>query len=88
MSEDYQSARSDLAQIPVGDQDNAVERPEPVRLQATELSIRYRSKLELYGFLTKNAGVYLPPPRYVTTYFIKDLFAGRKTRKYHCFSSH
>ena len=49
---------------------------------ARELCGKFRSKAEVYRFLTVEVGMYLPKVQQVTIYFLKDLMAGTKKRKY------
>ena len=44
-------------------------------------SAKFRSKYEVYQFLTIDALAYLPPPQAVTIYFLKDLVSGKKRCK-------
>jgi len=39
---------------------------------------KYRSKSEIYSFLTVSAMVYLPPQPNVTLYFLKAVIGGQK----------
>ena len=50
----------------------------PVQMSAKEFSAKYRSKRELYLFLTLNCMAYLPRYENITVYFLKDLFQGTK----------
>ena len=43
---------------------------------------KYRSKNEIYSFLTLDVKCYLPPPHTLTLYFMKDLVSGQKKRKF------
>ena len=42
---------------------------------------KFRSKTELYSFLTLDVKCYLPAPHTLTVYFLKDLVTGVKKRK-------
>ena len=42
---------------------------------------KFRSKREIYQFLTIDVRAYLPPPNTLTVYFLKDLVSGAKKRK-------
>ena len=44
-------------------------------------SAKFRSKNEVYQFLTIDVGAVLPQKECVTTYFLKDLVMGRKKCK-------
>ena len=48
---------------------------------ARELCGKFRSKAEVYRFLTVEVGMYHPKQQQVTIYFLKDLMAGTKKRK-------
>ncbi len=42
---------------------------------------KYKSKREVYNFLTIDCHAYLPPYDTLTIYFLKDLIGGRKKSK-------
>ena len=42
---------------------------------------KFRSKTEVYAFLTLDVKSYLPPPHTLTMFFLKDLVSGQKKRK-------
>ena len=48
---------------------------------ARELAAKFRSKGEVYRFLTVDVRMALPGYDHVTIYFMKDLMAGNKKRK-------
>ena len=52
------------------------------RITTAEFAAKFRSKYEVYQFLTIDALAYLPPPECVTIYFLKDLVRGVKGCKY------
>ena len=52
------------------------------RISTAAFSAKFRSKSEVYQFLTIDVGAVLPPKECVTTYFLKDLVMGRKKCKY------
>ena len=52
------------------------------RISTASFSAKFRSKYEVYQFLTIDVGAVLPPKECVTTYFLKDLVMGRKKCKY------
>ena len=52
------------------------------RISTAAFSAKFRSKSEVYQFLTIDVGVVLPQKECVTTYFLKDLVMGRKKCKY------
>ena len=43
---------------------------------------KFKSKREIYTFLTIDGGAYLPSYDVLTIYFLKDLLQGRKKCKY------
>ena len=45
-------------------------------------SAKFRSKREIYTFLTLDVKAYLPAVHTVTVYFLKDLVSGTKKRKF------
>ena len=59
----------------------------PVKISAKEFAAKYKSKYEVYRFLTVDAQCYLSPYNTVSIYFLKDLVAGKKKCKSH-FLSH
>ena len=52
------------------------------RISTATFSAKFRSKSEVFQFLTIDVGAVLPPKECVTTYFLKDLVMGRKKCKY------
>ena len=54
------------------------------KITAAEFAAKYKSKREIFMFLTVDAGAYLPPYDTVTIYFLKDLICGQKKCKYPC----
>ena len=54
---------------------------EPVNINVKEFEAKYRSKREVYIFLTIDGDAYLPPFDTLTVYFLKDLVAGLKKCK-------
>ena len=50
-------------------------------ITTAEFAAKFRSKYEVYQFLTIDALAYLPPPECVTMYFLKDLVRGIKKCK-------
>ena len=42
---------------------------------------KFRSKTEIYSFLTLDAACYLPASHTLTVYFLKDLVSGKKKCK-------
>ena len=53
------------------------------RVTTAEFSAKFRSKYEVYIFLTVDAKAYLPAPECVTIYFVKDLVRGVRNCKCH-----
>ena len=51
------------------------------RISTATFSAKFRSKSEVFQFLTIDVGAVLPPKECVTTYFLKDLVMGRKKCK-------
>ena len=52
------------------------------RITTSEFSAKFRSKNEVYSFLSIDVAAYLPPPECATIYFLKDLVNGKKKCKY------
>ena len=55
---------------------NLVDSMEPSYVNVNSFSAKYRSKREIYTFLTVDGEVYLPP--FETVYFLKDIVEGNK----------
>lgn len=53
----------------------------PNRVTAAMFAAKYRSKKEVFQFLTVDAKAYLCPFDTVTIYFLKDLASGKKKCK-------
>ena len=51
------------------------------RLSAKEFSAKFKSKKECFNFLTVDVGAYLCGFEAVTTYFLRDLIAGKRKSK-------
>ena len=49
---------------------------EPHYVNVKEFEAKYRSKREVYTFLTVDGDAYLPPFQDVTAYFLKDIVSG------------
>ena len=47
-------------------------------ITTSEFSAKFRSKYEVYQFLTIDALAFLPAPECCTIYFLKDLVSGKK----------
>ena len=54
-----------------------------VRITTNEFAAKFRSKTEVYAFLSIDASAYLPPRDSVTIYHLKDLITGKKKCKYY-----
>jgi hypothetical protein len=54
---------------------------ERLEVTAAEFASKYKSKREVYNFLTINCKAYLCSAENVTIYFLKDLVAGKKKCK-------
>ena len=52
--------------------------PVKARLTTSEFSAKFRSKNEVYAFLSIDVEAYLPSKDCVTIYFLKDLVNGKK----------
>ncbi len=52
------------------------------RITTSEFSAKFRSKNEVYSFLSIDVAAYLPPPECATIYFLKDLVNGKKRCKF------
>ena len=52
------------------------------RITTKEFAAKFRSKTEVYTFLTVDVGAYLPPPECLTIYFLKSLSMGHKKCKF------
>ncbi len=50
----------------------------PVQVNAKAFGAKYRSKREVFNFLTVDASAYLPSYDTVSIYFLKDLITGVK----------
>ena len=54
----------------------------PTQVTTAAFAAKYRSKREVFTFLTVDVKASLPPMQTVTTYFLKDLVTGAKKCKY------
>ena len=54
---------------------------QPGRISTAMFAAKFRSKYEVYQFLTIEVGAVLPPHESVNIYFLKDLVMGRKKCK-------
>jgi hypothetical protein len=57
------------------------------QIKAAEFAAKYKSKREIYSFLTVDAGAYLPAYDTVTIYFLKDMLSGVKKCKCYLLSN-
>ena len=55
--------------------------PVKARLTTSEFSAKFRSKNEVYAFLSIDVEAYVPSKDCVTIYFLKDLVNGKKKCK-------
>jgi len=51
-------------------------------MAAKTFSAKFRSKKEVWNFLTIEVGAYLPPFENITVYHMKDLLSGSKKVSY------
>ena len=51
------------------------------QVTAMAFASKYKSKREVYTFLTVDVGAYLPAYETITIYFLKDLVSGKKKSK-------
>jgi hypothetical protein len=51
------------------------------RINAAEFASKYKSKREIFNFLTVSAGAYLCPHECLTIYFLKQLVSGERKCK-------
>ena len=58
--------------------------PDVTKITTAAFSAKFRSKNEVYQFLTIDVGAVLPDKEGVTIYFLKDLVRGIKKCKYPC----
>ena len=56
--------------------------PQKVQISAKEFAAKYKSKYEVYRFMTVDSQFYLSPYNTVSIYFLRDLASGAKKRKY------
>ena len=54
---------------------------EPQFVNVNTFAAKYKSKREVYTFMSIDGGAYLPPFETVTVYFLKDLVAGLRKCK-------
>jgi len=59
-----------------------VEMGGPVKVSAAEVKAKFRSKKEIYFFLTVHVNAYLPGCDTITLYFLRDLLSGKAKCKY------
>ena len=51
------------------------------KITAKEFAAKFRSKSEVYKFITIDVNAYMPPHECVTIYFLKELVTGSKKCK-------
>jgi hypothetical protein len=56
--------------------------PNLKRMTTSEFSAKFRSKNEVFAFLSIDVEAYLPSKESVTIYFLKDIVNGNKKCKY------
>ena len=57
---------------------------QPNKITTQQFSAKFRSKKEVYYFLTYECNAYLPSYKTISIYFLKDLIRGKKKCKsYH-----
>lgn len=56
------------------------------QVNVASFAAKFRSKAEVYQFMTLDVKAYLPAPNTITVYFLKDLVSGTKKCKYRWFS--
>lgn len=54
-----------------------------VHITTNEFAAKFRSKTEVYAFLSIDVSAYLPAKEAVTIYHLKDLITGKKKCKYY-----
>ena len=52
-----------------------------VTVTPSEFGAKFKSKGEVYYFLTVEVGAYLPPKDAISIYFLKDLITGKRQCK-------
>ena len=52
-----------------------------VKVNAKTVAAKFKSKREIWNFLTFDADAYLPAEHCVTIYYMKDLLSGKKKSK-------
>ncbi len=60
----------------------AAQPKDKVTITTSTFAAKFRSKTEVYSFLTVDVGAFLPPRDVVTIYFLKDLVMGNKMCKF------
>ena len=48
------------------------------QVNVKEVEAKFRSKHEMYKFLTEECGIYMPEKHSVNVYFIKEILGGKK----------
>ena len=52
------------------------------RVTTAEFAAKFRSKLEVYNFMSIDVGAYMPAPESVTIYFLRQLARGDRKCKF------
>ena len=55
---------------------------EKLKLNIRDLGSKFRSKNEMYRFLTSEVDMYLPPQKEWSIYFVRDILSGSKRVRY------
>lgn len=58
-----------------------IQAPATVKISTKEFAAKYKSKREVFNFLSVDMGVYVPPYEQVSIYHLKDLLTSKKKRK-------
>ena len=48
------------------------------KITVSDLAAKFKSKAELYNFLTREGEIYLPPKQDSTQKFLREVMSGRK----------
>ena len=55
------------------------------KMTTKEFAAKFRSKNEIYAFMSVDVGAYLPPKEVCTIYFLKDLVTQKRKCKQYTF---
>ena len=58
---------------------------QPSFVTTAEFGAKFRTKREIYNFLTVEVGAFLPAHQTVTVYFLRDLLTGKKKGRFSYF---